>query len=197
MIIEDGTGNGYKTLVNERKQLYVRAVSETVIEHAVELGQAYNINTGNITLTGTVDVPVLYFKNRDSSFGGQDYELNSIAVGFGTGSLINPTQITIVRDPSAGTIITNATNVDIIQNRNLGSSKEAAVDAYKGALGDTMTGGSNIAHFYQTSNGRLYASVNFSIPKGSTIGIKINPNLASGEMLCYVALIGHFRDPQR
>jgi hypothetical protein len=102
--------------------------------------------------------------------------------------------VTLKRNPTGGTLISGATNVDMNQNRNFGSNIALTADVYKGASGNTVTGGNDIAQFYQTGQGRLFASIGFDLPKGSSIAIEIDPNLSSGSVNVYAAIIGYVRD---
>ena len=77
------------------------------------------------------------------------------------------------------------------QNRNFGSESTLSSSlAYKGADTLTVTDGSDIAQFYMNESGRLFASVDFVIPKNKTIAIKLDLNISS-TTTAYAALIGH------
>ena len=78
------------------------------------------------------------------------------------------------------------------QNRNMGSSLTgSSILAYKGATGNTMTDGNDLGIFYQTPNGRLYATINIRVPAGSSIGIKIQPSTLNTSMSCYAVAVCH------
>ena len=77
--LRDGSGKGFLAKVDSDLRLYVNAVQESQSESANEIGDAYNINTGKITLTDAVDTPVLYFKNNED----RDYIIEAIALGLG------------------------------------------------------------------------------------------------------------------
>ena len=151
-------------------------------------GDAYNINTGFITLTNAADTPVLYLKNNET----RDFLVTAIAVGVkdSTGGT-DLVAITIVRNPTAGTIVSNASAVAINSNRNFGSNKALTADAYKGATGSTMTDGTDHILFVQPDSGRLFATVDEALPKGTSIGIKIAPPANNTSMIVYAAIIGH------
>ena len=116
MIIEDGSGKSFKAKVDENLRLHTQSVTETEAQHAAEVGEAFNINTGTINFTA--DGTLLYFKNDEDT----DFVVESIAVGVGTMTETDPVKITVVRNPTAGDLITDATAVDMKQNRNFGSS---------------------------------------------------------------------------
>jgi hypothetical protein len=186
MIVEDGTGAGYKAKVDKENMLGVRAVSEPFITHRAVEGSAYNVNSGEIAFTtaGTL----IYFKNNEK----EDFIITSLAVGvnsLGTHSDIG--EVLLVRNPTGGDLITDATAIDYNINRNFGSSTTITADVYKGKSGGTLTGGAEAALFYQGANGRLFASINFVLPKGTSVGVKYEPNLSSGTVTAYGALIGY------
>lgn len=191
MRIQDATGQGPGAKVGATNRLYTFAIAENFEEFANKEGDAYNINTGTITLTDAVDTPVLYLKNNED----KDLIVTALAIGAGpsTGAATDANAvITVVRNPTVGTIITSTpTDVDMNQNRNFGSSKTLTADAYKGATGDTMTDGDDIIQFYQSENSRLFATLNIIIPKSKSIGVKFDPAASNTSQDVYAALICH------
>ena len=135
-MIQDGTGTGNMARVSDN-ELHTRAVIETEEHDANEDGRAYNINTGIVNLTSGDASSVLYVKNNNDS---QDLVIAAIAVGIDHstgGSSTEMCRVTIIRNPTSGTIVDDATDVAIKSNRNYGSSNTLTVDAYKGAEGKT------------------------------------------------------------
>ncbi len=192
-LIEDGTGGGYQAKVSANKRLYTNSVTIDENLEATKTGRSYNINTGVITLTNATETPVAYVKNNET----EDLHITAIAVGVGptTGGSGGIPKITIIRNPTAGDIITSPTNVDINSNRNYGSASTLSVDAYKGATGDTMTDGDAHLLFFQAPSGRLFATIDEIIPKGSSIGVKFAPQSGNTSQDVYVAFICHLEDP--
>jgi hypothetical protein len=191
--IKDGAGTGYSVKVNGNNRLYTNSVTVSEDYQATKIGNSYNINTGVITLTDAADTPIIYFKNNEE----QSFHITAIAVGVGpsTGGSGGIPKITVIRNPTTGTIISSTpTDVDINSNRNFGSSNTLDVLAYKGATGDTMTDGSDHIIFFQTSSGRLFATIDEVIPKGSSLGVKFDPQASNTSQDVYVALIGHLED---
>ncbi len=191
--IRDGSGGGFLAKVDSNQRLHVQSVITTSAFDATDRGASYNVNTGVITLTNAVDTPVLYLKNNET----EHFHITAIAVGLGpsTGGSGNMPQIHIIRNPTTGTIIESTpTNVDIVSNRNYGSSTTFDADAYKGATGDTMTNGSVHIIFFQGTSGRLFAPIDEVINRGDSIGIRILPQAGNSSMQVYAALIGHLTD---
>jgi hypothetical protein len=191
MIIENGVGNGNKLKVDSNNRAHTQSITEPESLHASELGDAYNINTGNIALTG--DGTLLYLKNNED----KDLVIEAIAFGNdGLGTHSSNPRYTIVRNPDGGDVISDASAVSMNANRNFGSNKTLVADAYKGKVSGTMTGGADIAILEGTSDGRDYFSINFVLPKGSSMGIKVTANLSSGTAGYYAAIIAFLKDPE-
>ena len=187
--ILDGTGTGYKMRVGSDNRAQTRAIIEEEVIHNSELGNSYNFNTGLISITA--DATLMYFKNNsDDSFIITDVALGS----FDGITHSNDPYITLVRNPTGGDLITDATAISLNQNRNFGSSKTADANIYKGKVGGTLTGGNDIAILQATGGSRSFYGINFLLPKGSSLGIKLTANVSSGSANWYCAIIGYFKD---
>jgi len=190
--IEDGSGDSYTAKVDLNKRLHTRSVSLTEHHDSTDLGDSYNINTGVVTLTTANDSAVLYVKNNEE----KGLNISAIVVGMGpsTGGSGGIPKITMVRNPTAGTIVSGATAVDISSNRNFGSSNILSADAYKGdGTAMTFTDGTEHIISFQTANGRAFFTVDEILPKTKSIGIKIDPQAGNTSMDVYVALVCYIR----
>ena len=183
MIIEDGRGSGFKVYVDSLNRISSAATSQTTQLKAVKDGDAYNINTGNITFSAAGTL--VYIKNNED----QDLVISSIAVGIGSATTSDLSEITVQRNPTGGDLISDATAVSVNQNRGFGSSKTLSADVYKGKSAGTSTGGNDILFFYQASSGRLFAEADLILPKGSSLAITLDPKLSSGTVKAYCAVI--------
>lgn len=195
--IKDGTGTGKTTKVDDNNQMHVYAVSSSEVQDAVDKGNAYNINTGTIALTSSSDSAVLYFKNNEAPSNGESaINIDAIAIGINNdGTNSEMAEITVVKNPTAGTIVSGAAAVAMNQNRNFGSSATLSEsNIYKGAEGNTFTDGNDIALFFQSAGARGYYSVDFELEKGSSIGVKVNPKTTAATTTIYVAIICHRKD---
>ena len=194
--ITDGKGTNYEAHVDLKNQLHTFSVTEDEQTQAAFLGNEYNINTGTIAFStnSSTRTTILYFKNDEDN----DYIVKAVAVGLGARSatVSDAANIWVVRNPTSGSTITNANDVDISSNVNFGSSKalKGTTLAYKGADGEGATsGGTDHALLYMT-DGRLYAGLNVVIAKGGSLAIEIDGN-TSGAFNVYAALIGYVKDP--
>lgn len=191
--IKDGTGTGKLLKIDTNNRAHVSGVSIDEAQQANKLGDAYNINTKNITLTNDSDTPVLYIKNNET----QGLHIRAIIIGQkpSTGSSTTLSEVTFIRNPITGTIISSTpTAVSVNSNRNYGSAKTLGVTAYVGATGDTMTDGEDHIFIYAGVNGRTAIGIDEVLPQGSSIGIKIKPPASNSSMVCYVAVICHLDD---
>jgi len=189
--IEDGRGTGRVAKVNIENRLAVQAVTAEEAHHAVEEGRAYNINTGIESLTA--ETAILYLKNNEDN----SIFIEALAIGVGAGTFATTSfgKVTVIKNPTTGTCISGATPVAMNENRDFGSSKTLVVDAYVGASGETFTNGTDVA-ILATPNAqsRGYFTIGMVLEKGNSIGIKFDPNLASGATDVYAALITHINE---
>lgn len=189
--IVDGTGKGYGAKVGNDNRLQVRAVTEPEIIHNCEGGRAYNINTGLISVTG--DASLIYLKNNSDN----QFILTGLVIGEFEGiTHSDDPYVTVIRNPTGGDIISDATVVDMNQNRNFGSAKVADADIYKGKVSGTITGGNDIGLFHATPGGRSFYTLDFILPRGTSIGVKYTANASSGSANVYAVLVGYYKDDE-
>jgi len=192
--IIDGTGSGRSAKVDDNNQIHTFSITEDEQKQAADIGNEYNINTGTIAYTGTGTSSMIYFKNDED----EPFIITAIAVGLGTRSatVTDAAYITIIRNPTGGDVISDASAVAMNSNTNFGSDKslKSTTLAYKGKDGGTMTGGTNHGLLYM-NDGRLFAGLNIELLKGSSVGVTIDLN-TSGGANAYCALIGYIKDPK-
>jgi hypothetical protein len=191
--IKDGRGDGYSARVSPNHQLRTIAISLTEVQDASAKGNSYNINTGIVSLTSTTESGVLYLKNEESPINGEsDIVIDALAIGIDNlGTTSGASRITIVRNPTS---VSFSAAVDMNQNRNFGSSNVLDSTVYKGAEGATVTGGDDIALFFQNAGTRGYYSIDMELTKGSSIAVKIDTQTTAGTTDIYAALICHRKD---
>jgi hypothetical protein len=171
-------------------------IQESQRGHAIENGNAFNVNTGIFAIT-TGTTALLYFKNDQPPVNGiSDFLISDIAIGIGTisGTITDPPEVNLIINPTGGDIITTASEADV-QSNNMASGGNALATGtliYKGTDGATLTGGRTHKIFY-TSQNYFEDTINVLLKRGDSFGITINPN-TSGGCNVHAVLIGHLRD---
>jgi hypothetical protein len=189
IIIKDGKGGGKSAQVDAQNRLSTKAVSEAEEIHAADIGNAYNVNTGLISISD--DATLLYIKNNED----QPIVVKAIALGSFEGiTHSDDPYITIVRNPTAGDLISDGSAVDMNQNRNFGSSSTLSVDAFKGKTSGTLTGGNDLGILQATAGGRSFYTIDLNITQGSSMGIKLTANVTSGSANWYCAAICYVKE---
>lgn len=193
--IKDGSGSGREAKVNAEYRLTTAAITSTAQVLASTNGDRFNINTGTITLTNATNTSLIYVKNNEDS----DLFLTSVIYLLGGSTMgMGDATFDIIRNPTAGDIITNANDVDILANYNFGSTTTLSVDAYKGATGETLLSGGEaiLSTLLSSASGRIFIGLDDIImPKGSTIGVNYTPptgNLSQGVQVAFAAYVKNF-----
>jgi hypothetical protein len=113
VIVKDGTGSGNSQKVDVLKRAHTQSVTVSENLNAALNGDAYNINTGLISITG--NATLLYIKNNEEV----DIVVEALALGSFEGiTHSDDPYITLIKNPTAGDLITDATAVSMNQNRN-------------------------------------------------------------------------------
>jgi len=196
MIIKNGVGDGTTARVDGNNQLHVFAVTEDEQNSAAENGDLYNINTGLIALTGTSDSAVLYFKNNEPPQNGEsNIIITSMIFGLYTRSatVTDLATATIIRNPTAGTVVSDATAVDMNSNSNFGSSNSLDSLIYKGGDGKTLTDGTDHAKVILSEGRTAAGELNIDLSKGASLGVKIDLNTSGGANV-YCAIVCYRKD---
>ena len=191
MIIQDGTGAGYKAKVNEKYRLHTEAVTRESTTEAVFQGEAFNFNTGSMTLTSAGESAIGHFKHD----GYDPFVVKEIVLTIGAttgGSGIGTARI--YKNPTAGTIVTTATTIEIATNRNFSSSKAPEGDMFKGAEGLTTTGGSLFDH---TSRSTFETVISFDsaeiiMMKGNSLSVTWEPPTGNTSQIVEISATGYF-----
>jgi hypothetical protein len=189
--IQDGAGTGSRAKVDSDKRLHVNSVTRTQDEQAALLGVAYNLSTGSVSLTSGSQSCVAYMKyNGDDPFVIKEIIIIPSASTSGTGNA----SITILRNPTTGTIVNNAVAFTSVNNRDFSSSNTIANDAdiFKGAEGDTLTDGDSFA-FTTRDNFDIpinFDAANIILRKGNSIGVCITPPTGNTAQTWVVAIVG-------
>lgn len=188
--IIDGTGTGNRLKVAPNNRAQVGALTRTEFEDAANRGDAFNINTEEITITGAGEHALLYVKNNE------DRNLEVVGWFIGQGTTTGATDSTfayrVVGNPTGGTLISDASAITVA-NRNLGSSRTFDVTAYKASgSSKTITGEDSPDLLYQYhTGGRAFGTITLSLPKGSSAAVVADFN--SANTVLYTGFTGYIR----
>lgn len=179
MIINDGSGKGHSARVNGNQQLGVRGTAETPVEEAALAGRLFNLNTGTIDLSATGVGTLLYFKNAESA---DKLIVKNLIIGVGTvgGSPTDPPEVTVLRNPTAGNLISDATAATANANADFNSGLTLSSLFYKGKDAGTISGGATFDYQYAAGGARTILEVNVVLGLGDSIAVSLDCKSASG-----------------
>jgi hypothetical protein len=189
-IIVDGTGVGSKLRIDKNFQAHTFSITESESSDALDKGNAFNINTGWVNISATTGM--LYFQNGENS----NYVIETFVIGFKQGATTDQPYIEILRNPTAGTTVSSANDAPIISNSDFSSPNSFGSDTliYAGADSETITGGAVHAVLGGKLDSRGGYGVKVELSKGSSVGVRVYPDLSAGNVDVYVALIGYMKD---
>jgi hypothetical protein len=188
-IIQDAA-TGKTARVNLDNTLAVHSINISEAEHASDLGESYNVNSGLITLTTAGESGILYFKNNEDANVHVDGLVMILGPSTG-GVTTDTTRIRVYADPSTGTLISGAVTADIVQNRNFGATSALAADVYKGAEGNTVTNGALFLDSLQNPGSTVPIAIDITLPKGKALAITYEPNDSNTSMKVQAAFNCH------
>lgn len=198
VIIDPVSQTGAKVSKNQR--LETEAVTLIEKDRAAIAGWKFNINTGDVTLTNATKTSVLYVKNN------AEYDLSVDSLIYNIGNTTSGTgdiTIDVIRNPTAGDIITNANNAavgsGVAANQNFASTNTLTGLFYKGATGETALSGGDgatISTRSASNTGRIIISLgNLILPKGTAIGVDYTPPTSNTSQTVQFAIACHIRHP--
>lgn len=167
--ISDGTGKGTSAGVDINNRLLTNAISESVLQYAAELGDAFFIGSPLVTLTSSSESAILYIENREDKplILSQFF----IVAESTSGGSPNMFRVSWYKNPTA---ITSAT-ATVALNQNFGSSSELDADIFYGAEGSSVTGGGLVARLSFPIGQFNSVDANLILEKGSSFAITITP----------------------
>lgn len=184
-ILKDGTGKGYTTKVDSDNRLHVNSVTRTDLTQAVLIGESDNLATGAVTLTTDAESAIAYIK-----YTGTDPLVIKeflIILGTTTGGTGNRI-VKVIKNPTAGTIVDNALDMDDKENNNFSSSNFIDGLFYKGAEGYTITDGTEFADTTRTSDTVIaFDAAPRVLGKGNSIAIMYTPPSGNTSQVVKVA----------
>lgn len=192
--IQDGTGTGRLTRVNGDNKLEVHATNIAETLHInINDAEVYNINTETITLTSANKSTLLYIKNTSET----DFIITTMVLGTGvsTGGTAGEEIIfNMTRNPTGGSIVSDAIPATISGNRNFGSNNVLDADLFQGSEGKATTGDVNHVYTFARASQRAVTLTLEILPKGASAGFDVIPPTGNTSMTVYVALNGYYRE---
>ncbi len=188
-IIQDAA-TGKTARVNLDNSISVHAITLPEDQHATDLGDSYNVNTGLITLTTAGESGILYFKNNED----RNVHIDGVVtiLGPSTGGLTTDiTRVRVYGEVTTGTLVSGAATADIVRNRNIGVTSALAADVYKGAEGSTITDGTIFLDALQNPGSTVPIAIDITVPKGKSVAISYEPNDSNSSMKVMAAFNCH------
>ena len=170
--IEDGSGRGFSAKVDDENRLYTRSITESEFDYGTRKGRAYNINTLFYPITGSTEVPIIYFKNNEE----KTITLAAWFIGTSCATSANGI-LKMYTNPSSGTIISGGEDIAAV-NRLIGSSNTLDADIKKGGDGFTVAGYSSEPVLYQPqgATSRTFGNIQIAVEKGGSVVVNYDPN---------------------
>ena len=178
--IKGGNNPGNLVHVDDDGKIQARAVSISEQAQKSLKGDAYNINTGLLTLTSDVETALFYFKNEteDDSIVVPRIFLTFLSSD-GTGELTS----CVKKNITGGTVIVGTDLAPT--NFNFGSSKLPGITLKNGGSVLTFTGGSLGPEFLFTSDNQRHL-IGFEaiiLPRGASMTLTVTPPTGNTSMV--------------
>lgn len=183
MLIQGANNPGNFAHVDDHGRLAAAAVASTLQAYESVIGQSYNINTGQITLTDANETPILFVKNDAVE---QDILIPRFFATFlsSTGGS-GPVVMKFSKNASGGTLVDSGTDI-VLSNFNFGSGKTVSVTAKSGTTGSTVTGddSTNFELLFPSDNQRSLTEFEaIVLPRGASIVVSIIPPVGNTSMI--------------
>lgn len=164
-------GNGAH--VDLRGRVLTSAVMNTDQDQAALDGLAYNLNTGNLTLTSDVETPLFFVKNTDEiapAKASRVFFTFGASTG-GSGTL----NARVIKAVNGGTLL-SGDEVEVT-NFNFGSARPAGVETHIGGTGVTAVGEDTSIRFLFSGDGQrhLIGFETIVLPRGASMAVLFTP----------------------
>jgi len=187
--LKDGKGRGFSAGVNSSNRLLTNSVtlSEEIV--AGQEGLSFAFSSQLVSFTSATASAILFLKNTSET--DLIVDRARVMLGTVTGGTGDWT-LTFLRNPTAGTIVTNALTAGIT-NVNHGSSQEPVGSFLRGVQGDTLTDGTG-ANFPVKSTGdnQLVFDLFRVLPTGASIGVRLTPPTGTTAATANVVLRAYY-----
>ena len=193
-IIKDGRGSGNNVRVGPTYRIYTDALTRTDRDIAALTGDAFNINTGSITLTSANESGVLYVKNDSTDHlvcSQLVYMFAGSTGGSGSG------EVYVYRNPTEGTLRSGASTSGLrLENKNHGSNKPVDGEVFRGAEGNTVTDGDIYIETFLGIGSTARLELGYLVlPQGTSLAVTVIPPAGNTSMDIKIALAVNYIDP--
>lgn len=193
-IIEDGTGKGFGAKVDGANRLKTRSVTLLNSHQATERADSYIVSSGVVTLVDATEQGILYIKNNET----RDLHIYTATIALSPstgGSAADTTRVRIYKNPTTGTLISEATAADTKSNRNFGSSLTLNADVFKGDGSATVTNGTVHGETLINPGERNRIAVDEILSKGDSIAVTYEANDSNTSMKAMASVECFLSDP--
>lgn len=187
--ILDGTGSGKRLKIDSNNRAVTQAIIKDEMTDVSERdGEAYIFASGDFTALTTTDTETGFFYLLNDN---PDKELHIKSIRT-CGDVVQKWRL--YKEVSGGTLISNAV-AGSSNNINLTKSNTAQATVYKGADGDTVTGGTMLEHWI---NGVGYSTEDLDgalvLGKGDSLTLTAEVPTA-GDLCCRI--VAYYEEPVR
>lgn len=172
MIIEDGTGLGYRSKVDDTNRLKTRSVTELGSGEAASLGNSFILTSGSVNFTNAAESAIFWYQNEDD----ESLLMSGIlfSPGVSTGGTTNSIKVVAKINPTGLGSGSGSELIDV--NSNFGSSKTLITTSSEiGQQGASITGGDPGPTFYFKDKETTLLETQVFIPKGTGVAFSVTP----------------------
>jgi hypothetical protein len=187
MLLEDGTGRGYKQAVDASNRAKAFSITRRVDQESTQRGDSFNINSGAVANAVATEQAILYLKNNET----RDLNITGVVSIVGASTNGTENRIKIYKNPTS---LSETNAADTNSNRNFGSSLTLDVDAYKGDGSTTVTGGTVHIESIQAPLSRVFFAIDEVLTKGDSIAISHTITGNDSSTNCMAAIVCHLAD---
>lgn len=189
--LQDGTGKGYLAQVDDDNRLRTFSVTESLFNRQATIGESFNINTENRTISSSAQVPLLYFRSTESN----DVVLVNWFIGVdANGATFPGAQQGIMRVYANPTSVTGGTSLSIL-NRKVGSTRSFSFAA---TYLPTWTPTGTPLLYQHQGTGRVFGEINVIVPRGGSVIVTYEfPTYSAGSPLIYTGFTGYVTEEAR
>ena len=186
MQLTDATGQNFGAKVDDKNRLRTFSIVHNQEQHANEDEKAWALGSGALVLTVATEQGVLYIKNGED----EALHIRKVVLSFGVstgGTTAEYSTLKAYRNPTTGTLISEATPALIKVNRNFGTNDilNALTLVYTGDSSADVTDGSLIGTaFFQPAltAGTVIMECDWILTNNDSVAFTVQPNTTNSSM---------------